>query len=68
MVKWSNEFVQAFHSYQWEDEKSLSFHIIGPVATIATVVEKRVSATLAIYGNTLFSDSSDGSDSSDKHR
>ena len=44
------------------------FHIIAPVVTIATVVEKRVSATVAIYGNTLFSDSSDGSDSSDKHR
>ena len=44
------------------------FHIIAPVATIATVVEKRVSATVAIYGNTLFSDSSDGSDSSDEHR
>ena len=38
------------------------FHIIAPVATIATVVEKRVSATVAIYGNTLFSDSSDRSD------
>ena len=23
VVKWSNEFVQTFHSYQWEDEKSL---------------------------------------------
>ena len=44
------------------------FHIIAPVATIATVVEKRVSTTVAIYGNTLFSDSSDGSDSSDEHR
>ena len=44
------------------------FHIIAPVATIATVVEKRVSVTVAIYGNTLFSDSSDGSDSSDEHR
>ena len=43
------------------------FHIIAPVATIATVVEKRVSATVAIYGNTLFGDSSDGSDSSDEH-
>ena len=35
---------------------------IGPVVTIAAVVEKRVSATVAIYGNTLFNDSSDGSD------
>ena len=26
------------------------FHIIAPVATIAAVVEKRVSATVAIYG------------------
>ena len=43
-------------------------HTIAPVATIATVVEKRVSATVAIYGNTLFSDSSDGSDSGDEHR
>ena len=39
------------------------FHIIArAVATIATVVEKRVSATVAIYGNTLFSDSN-----SDEH-
>ena len=35
------------------------FHIIAPVATIAAVIEKRVSATVAIYGNTLFSDSCD---------
>ena len=32
------------------------FHIIAPVAT---GIEKRVSATVPIYGNTLFSDSSD---------
>ena len=38
------------------------FQIIAPVATIAAIVEKRVSATVAIYGNTLFNDSSDGSD------
>ena len=37
------------------------FHIIAPIATIAAV-EKSVSATVAIYGNTLFNDSSDGSD------
>ena len=35
---------------------------------IATVVEKRVSSTVALYGNTLFSDSSDGSDSGDERR
>ena len=44
------------------------FHIIAPVATIAAVVEKRVSATVAIYGNTLFSDSSDKYDSGDERR
>ena len=44
------------------------FHIIAPVATIAAVVEKRVSATVAIYGNTLFSDSSDKYDSGDGRR
>ena len=44
------------------------FHIIAPVATIAAVVEKRVSATVAIYGNTLFSDSSDKYDSGDARR
>ena len=44
------------------------FHIIAPVATIAAVVEKRVSATVAIYGNILFSDSSDKYDSSDERR
>ena len=44
------------------------FHIIAAVATIAAVVEKRVSATVAIYGNTLFSDSSDKYDSSDERR
>ena len=44
----------------------LGFHIIAPVATIAAVVEKHVSATVAIYGNTLFSDSSDKYDSSDE--
>ena len=32
------------------------FHIIAPVVTITAVVEKRVSATVAIYGKTLFSD------------
>ena len=40
----------------------LGFHITASVANIAAVVEKRVSATVAIYGNTLFNDSSDGSD------
>ena len=44
------------------------FHIIAPVATIASVVEKRVSATVAIYGNILFSDSSDKYDSGDERR
>ena len=44
------------------------FHIIAPVATIAAVVEKRVSATVAIYGNTLFSDRSDKYDSGDERR
>ena len=44
------------------------FHIIAPVAAIATVVEKRVSATVAIYGNTLFSGSSDKYDSGDERR
>ena len=44
------------------------FHTIAPVATIAAVIEKLVSATVAIYGNTLFGDSSDGSDSGDKRR
>ena len=44
------------------------FHIIAPVATIAAVVEKRVSATVAIYGNILFSDSSDRYDSGDERR
>ena len=44
------------------------FHIIAPVATIAAVVEKRVSETVAIYGNTLFSDSSDKYDSDDERR
>ena len=44
------------------------FHIIAPVATIAAVVEKRVSATVAIYGNTLFSDSSVKYDSDDERR
>ena len=44
------------------------FHIIAPVATIAAVVEKRVSATVAIYGNTLFRDSSDKYDSGDERR
>ena len=44
------------------------FHIIAPVATIAAVVEKRVSATVAIYGNILFSDSSDKYDSGDERR
>ena len=37
-------------------ERKARFYIIATVATIATVVEKRVSATVAIYGNTLFSD------------
>ena len=53
------------------EEKRLvkpGFHIIAPVATIAAVVEKRVSATVAIYGNTLFSDSSDKYDSGDERR
>ena len=44
------------------------FHIIAPVATIAAVVEKRVSATVAIYGNTLLSDSSDKYDGGDECR
>ena len=44
------------------------FHIIAPVATIAAVVEKRVSATVAINGNILFSDSSDKYDSGDERR
>jgi len=44
------------------------FHIIAPVATIAAVIEKRVSATVAIYGNTLFSDSGDKYDSGDERR
>ena len=44
------------------------FHIIAPVATVVAVVEKRVSATVAIYGNTLFSDSSDKYDSGDELR
>ena len=39
-----------------------AFHIIAPVATIAAVVEKRESATEAIYGNTLFNNSNNGSD------
>ena len=57
-------------SYDHAYERSIlkpGFHMIAPVATIATVVEKRVSATVAIYGNTLFSNS-DRSDSSDEHR
>ena len=41
------------------------FHIIAPVAAIAAVIEKRVSATVAIYGNTLFNHSRDGNDGSD---
>ena len=44
------------------------FQIIAPVATIAAVVAKRVSATVAIYGNILFSDSSDKYDSGDERR
>jgi len=46
----------------------IKLHIIAPVATIAAVVEKRVSATVAIYGNTLFSDSGDKYDSGDERR
>ena len=52
----------------WKPGFKPGFHIIAPVATIAAVVEKRVSATVAIYGNTLFSDSGDKYDSSDERR
>ena len=38
------------------------FHLIAPVATIAAVVKKRVSATVAVYGITPFNDGSDGND------
>ena len=61
---------QDIMAFRWEQntQKKPGFHIIAPVATIAAVVEKRFSATVAIYGNTLFSDSSDKYDSGDERR
>ena len=40
--------------------------MIATVANIDTVVQKRVSATVGIYGNILFDDSGNGSDSGDE--
>ena len=51
-----------------EKESETGFHIITSVDTIAAVVEKRVSATVATYGNTPFNDSSDVSDGSNDRR
>ena len=74
MIWWSLSIIIT-HSFLDKDQTAIrhyflkpGFHIIAPDATIAAVVEKRVSATVAIYGNTLFSDSSDKYDSGDERR
>ena len=60
--------ILGMYESMWEIELKPGFHIIAPVATIAAVVEKRVSATVAIYGNTLLSDSSGKYDGGDECR